>query len=427
MKFFNSLVTKIVVGISVVATVTYGTSAFFIFVLKDYLAPDMESWLFMSLTFALGVFWTGFLGWLTARWLVKPLNALHKAASTAAQGDLKAGVAVPKSGDELTQLALSFNQMISNLRGIVADIDTHSAATGTEVEHLRVSLEQVAGLLTIVAERVGEISGNTDTQAELSRSMYTSIEEIAAISADAADCTVEAQQDAGRMAEAMAKSSEAIVSMSAVMNRLAAEGGETAVMMKKLEKHAEQIGQVIHVVKEISDRIRLLALNASIEAAHAGEHGKGFQVVAIEIRKLADHTTAEVKHIDGLVEAIQSDLTVAVGRIEEQAQHSEAEAANAGETIGNLRIIITQAVRNTVEAVDRIAELMSLQSAKMSAMQAGAERVADAAIENADSLGKIAASVQEQNAMVEEVAAASSEVRNMTVALQSRIGQFQYK
>lgn len=427
MKLFNSLVTKIVVGISAVATVTYGTSAFFIFVLKDYLAPNMESWLFTSLTFALGVFWTGFLGWLTARWLVGPLNALHKAASAAAKGDLKAAVVIPSSGDELAQLASSFNQMITSLRGIVADIDEHSTETGTEVEHLRLALEQVAGLLTGVTERVGEISGNTDKQAELSRSMYASIEEIAAISSDATACTAAAQEDAGRMAEAMSKSSEAIDSMSSAMNRLAAEGSETAVMMKNLEKHAVQIGQIIHAVEEISDRIRLLALNASIEAAHAGEHGRGFQVVAGEIRKLADHTTTEVKHIGGLVGAIQSDLTVAVNRIETQAQHTEAEAAHTGETISSMQLIITQSVRRTVEAIDRIAELMSTQSAKMSAMQAGAEHVADAAGQNAEKLGIIAASVQEQNARVEEVAAASNELRNMTIALQSGIGQFQYK
>lgn len=427
MKLLNSLVTKIVVGISIVATVTYGTSAFFIFALKDYLAPNMESWLFMSLTFALGVFWTGLLGWLTARWLVRPLIELHKAASAAAKGDLTARVTDRNSGDELAQLAVSFNQMISSLRGIVANIDEHSTATGTEVEHLRLALEQVAGLLTGVTERVGEISGNTDTQAELSRSMYSSIEEIAALSADAAACTTEAQQDAGRMAEAMTRSSEAIDSMSSAMNRLASEGSETAVMMRKLEKHAEQIGQVIHVVKEISDRIRLLALNASIEAAHAGEHGKGFQVVAVEIRKLADHTTTEVKHIDGLIESIQSELTVAVDRMETQALHTEAEAANTGETLGNMQLFISQAVQRTVESIDKIAELMTFQSAKMGFMLAGAERVADAASDNAHKLGNISASVQEQNAMVQEVAAASNELRNMTIALQSGIGQFQYK
>lgn len=427
MKLFNSLVTKIVVGISAVATVTYGTSAFFIFVLKDYLAPNMEQWLFTSLTFGLGVFWTGFLGWWTARWLVRPLNALHKAASLAAKGDLKAGVTIANTGDELAQLGASFNQMITSLRGIVADIDAHSTETGTEVEHLRLALEQVAGLLTGVTERVGEISANTDKQAELSRSMYASIEEIAAISADATACTTAAQQDAERMAEAMEKSSGAIDSMSSAINRLAVDSRETIAAMKSLEGHAQQIGQIIHAVEEISGRIRLLALNASIEAAHAGEHGKGFQVVATEIRKLADHTSTEVNHIGGLIEAIQSDLTTVVNRMETQSNHTEAEAAKTGATIGQLQQIISQAVQHTIEAIDRIAELMSAQSEKMGVMQSGAERVADAASENAEKLGSIAASVQEQNAMVEEVAAASNELREMTVALQSGIGQFQYK
>ncbi|MUT65936.1 methyl-accepting chemotaxis protein [Paenibacillus sp. NEAU-GSW1] len=425
MKISTSLVMKIVVGISAVATITYGTSAFFIFVLKDYLAPRMELLFFSGIIFGLGVFWTGLLGWITARWLVKPLNNLQRAAEIAAKGDLKVGVAVPSSRDELRQLAASFNQMIASLRGIVADIDAHSTATGSEVEQLRLTLEQTAKLLTDIAERVDEISCNTDTQAELSRTMYASIEEIAEISADAAACTVAAQQDAEQMAAAMVRSNEAIDSLSTAMNRLAVEGNETTVIMRRLEEHAEQIDEIIHVVEEIAARTNLLALNASIEAAHAGEHGQGFQVVAVEIRKLANHTTMEVQHIAGLIEAIQGDLTVAVGRMEAQARHTDTGSDQTNETVGSLQRI-SQSADRTVQAVNRIAELMGIQSLKMNAMLSGAERVADVAEDNAEKLNKISSSVQEQNAMVQEVAAASNELQNMTRALQSGIGKFQF-
>lgn len=425
MRIATGLVTKIVAGISVVAATTYGTSAFFIFVLKDYLAPAMDSLLFSSMIFGLGVFWTGLLGWLTARWLVKPLNELQRAAEVAAGGDLKAGVAVPNSRDELRLLAMSFNQMIASLRGIVADIDAHSTATGSEVEQLRLTLEQAAKVLTDVSERVEEISRNTDTQADLSRTMYASVEEIADISEDAAACTVTAKQDAEQMAAEMVRSGEAIISLSSAMNRLALGSSETSAMMRKLEKHAEQIGEIIHVVEEIAARTNLLALNASIEAAHAGEHGQGFQVVAVEIRKLASHTTLEVKHIAGLIETIQADLTVAVGRMEEQAQHTAEESAKTNETAESLQRI-SVSVDRTVQAVHRIAELMDVQSLKMNAIRSGAEKVADVAEQNADKLSKISASVQEQNAMVQEVAAASNELQNMTQDLQSGIGKFQF-
>ncbi|WP_127531796.1 methyl-accepting chemotaxis protein [Paenibacillus kobensis] len=425
MRFSTSLVTKIVVGISVVAATTYGTSAFCIFVLKNYLAPNMDSWIFSSFTFGLGVFWTGLLGWLTARWLVKPLNDLHRAAGAAAEGDLQAVVAIPRTRDELMLLASSFNRMIASLRGIVADIDRHSTATGSEVEQLRLAMEQAAALLTGVSERVEEISRNTDTQAQLSRLMYDSIEEIADLSADAAACTGDAQQEAKQMTSAMDRSSDAIDSLSGAMKRLAAEGHETTGLVKKLNQHAEQIGEIIHVVEEISARTHLLALNASIEAAHAGEHGQGFQIVAVEIRKLANHTTTEVKHIGGLVEAIQSDLNVAVSRMELQAQHTYEESSKTNETIGHLQQI-SQSVHRTVDAINRIAELMDAQSERMNAMRTDAERVADAAGHNADSLSAIASSVQEQNAMVQEAAAASNQLRSMTDALQGGIGKFRF-
>lgn len=414
------------IGISAVATVTYGTSAFFIFVLKDYIAPGMNAWLYTVLTLAMGVFWTGFLGWFTARWIVRPLNALHQAAEVAAQGNLTADVAIPHSRDELMRLSASFNEMLTSLRGIVRDINQHSSAADTEVGMLRNAAEQAANLLTEITERVDSISHNTDIQAELSLSMYKTIEEIASLSADAQTRTVSAQSDAGQMMEAMSRSSEAIRSLSEAMNRLTAEGMETTRIVKKLEQHADKIGQIINVVEDISARTHLLALNASIEAAHAGEHGQGFQVVAVEIRKLANHSTAEVQNVGSLIGEIQNDLAVAVSRMDIQARTTETEAEKTQISISQLRQI-AESVERTVGAVNNVAELIELQSEKMKMILTGAEQVSDAAGDNAAKLSRIASSVQEQNAMVQEVAAASHELQNMTATLQSRIGKFRFE
>ncbi|RXZ82478.1 methyl-accepting chemotaxis protein [Paenibacillaceae bacterium] len=421
-----SLVKKIVLGISIVATVTYGTSAFFIFVLKDLLAPQMNTLLFTVLTLGMGIFWTGFLGWLTARWLVKPLNALHTAAETAAHGNLKTSVVIPRSKDELMQLSASFNEMLSSLRGIVRDIDGHSSAASSEVGQLRSAAEQAAGLLMEITERVDAISKNTDVQAELSMAMYDTIKEIADISSATQDRTSSAKADADHMLSAMTSSSATIQSLSTAMNRLAADGRETTVIVKKLEEHADKIGQIIDVVDDISSRTHLLALNASIEAAHAGEHGQGFQIVAIEIRKLANHTTLEVKNIGTIIQAIQTDLGVAVARMELQAQSTQAESAKTDESIEQLHQI-SDAVGRTVQAVNSIAEMMHAQSEKMETILSGSEQVASTAGDNALKLSGIASSVQEQNAMVEEVAAASHELENMTTVLRSRIGKFQFE
>lgn len=421
-----SLVKKIVAGIAIVAAITYGTSAFFIFFLKDYIAPDMNSWLFTVLTFAAGVFWTGLLGWLTARMLVKPLNALRRAAEIAAQGNLTAGVAIPQSRDELMQLSASFNEMLMSLRSIVRDINSHSSNAANEVGMLSHAAEQAASLLTEITERVDAISRNTDMQAALSLSMYRTIEEIADLSADARTRTVSAQSDAALMLESMSSSSAVIQSVSEAMNKLSEEGAETTRIVKKLEEHADKIGEIIHVVEDISARTHLLALNASIEAAHAGEHGQGFQVVAVEIRKLANHSTAEVQNIGTLVEEIQKDLSVAVTRMEQQAATTETEADKTRTGIRQLQVI-ADSVQRTADAVNSVAELIEQQSDKMKAILAGAGQVSDAAGDNAAKLSSIASSVQEQNGMVQEVAAASQELYSMTAALQNRIGKFRFE
>ncbi len=224
----------------------------------------------------------------------------------------------------------------------------------------------------------------------------------------------------------MSRSSEAIRSLSEAMNRLTAEGMETTRIVKKLEQHADKIGQIINVVEDISARTHLLALNASIEAAHAGEHGQGFQVVAVEIRKLANHSTAEVQNVGSLIGEIQNDLAVAVSRMDIQARTTETEAEKTQISISQLRQI-AESVERTVGAVNNVAELIELQSEKMKMILTGAEQVSDAAGDNAAKLSRIASSVQEQNAMVQEVAAASHELQNMTATLQSRIGKFRFE
>ncbi len=419
-----SLVKKIVLGISIVAVVTYGTSAFCIFVLKDLIAPDMNSLLYSIITLALGIFWTGFLGWLTARLLVKPLNALHAAAVKASKGNLSTSVDIPQSKDELMQVSTSFNEMLTSLRSIVIDIDGHSSATSKEVEQMRSAAEQAAGLLTEISERIDTISSNTDIQAKLSHGMYETIEDIARLSENAQSRTSTAKSDADSMQETMASSSQTIGSFFQAMNQFAEEGKETAVIVKKLEQHAVQIGEIINVVEDISARTHLLALNASIEAAHAGEQGRGFEVVAVEIRKLANHSSDEVKNIGGLIESIQSDLATAVRRMELQALNTQAESAKTSAAIDQLHEV-SDSVERTVHAVASIAELISEQSLKMKTILSGAERVAHAARDNADTLNGIASSVQEQNAMVQEVAAASNELQSMSTAMRSRIGKFQ--
>ena len=421
-----NLVRKLVLGITLVAATTYATSAFFIFVVKDMLAPDMSTWLFTIMTLGMGVFWTGLLGWLTARMLVRPINALQRAASKAADGVLTEEVTLPRGKDELYALSLAFNHMIGNLRGIVTDIDHHSTATGSEAGHLRGAAEQSAAQLGEITTRVDTMTHNTDTQAELSRSMHGTVQDMSQLTEAASKETELARADVSQMQEAAVSSSSAMERLTHAMQQLAQDGEATAAIVKRLETHAVRINDILSVVKDISGRTHLLALNASIEAAHAGSQGRGFEVVALEIRKLAQHSSEEVQHIARLVEDIHSDLAIASERMAAQANQMQTESERTQASRESM-ITIFGSVDRTAQTMEDVAGLMDTQSAKMRLILGHAQQVADTAEDNAARLGDIASSVQEQNAIVQEVAAASHELEHTAETLQQRVQQFQYR
>lgn len=418
-----SLVRKLVLGITMVAATTYGTSAFFIFVLKDWIAPEMSTWLFTTLTLLMGVFWTGLLGWLTARALVKPINALQRAAGKAAEGVLTEGVAIPRAKDELHDLSQAFNHMIGNLRGIVTDIDTHSTTTSAEAGHLREAVEMAAIQLSEITARVDKIAHNTDTQADLSRSMHGTVQTMGQLTEAAFKETELARTDVLQMQEAAVSSSAAMERLAASMRQLAEDGQATAAIVTRLESHAGRIDDILTVVQDIASRTHLLALNASIEAAHAGSEGRGFEVVALEIRKLAQHSSEEVRHIAGLVEDIHADLGVAAERMAAQAQQMQAESLRTEDSRATMTTVFGS-VERTARTIQEMAGLMDSQSAQMRTIVDHARQVADAAEDNAARLGDIASSVQEQNAIVQEVAAASHELEHTAETLQRRIQLF---
>lgn len=137
------IVKKMVIGITAVSMMTYGTSAVCIFVLKAWIAPQMTDWLYMSIIMAMGVFWTGFLGWLAARWLVSPLLRLTAAVDEAAGGNLTMTIPIHRGNDELSTLSLSFNQMIENLRQIITDISSNASFTNLNASTLSSALQQL--------------------------------------------------------------------------------------------------------------------------------------------------------------------------------------------------------------------------------------------------------------------------------------------
>lgn len=419
-----SLEKKLVLGIGALSTVTYGTSAFFIFVLSDYATHIIPHWMFTLLTLVLGVLWSCIFGWMVARWISKPIVELEQAAARASAGDLRVEIKEPKSDDEIAALSHSFALMITNLRTMIKDIDLSSEHAAKSVNELTAASEQAAVQIEQISVTMDQIARGAESQARHTKTMAESVEAAGELSREANEYAEHSRKLSQQMLTTLTESSKVVESLVEGMHKLAKENQHSIQTVRRLEQNAAQIGSITRVVSELAGQTNLLALNASIEAARAGEHGKGFAVVADEVRQLADESGKAAANITALIEQMQREVANAVKQIEEQVTIADAESERGEQTTEALRNI-AGSVHEVVASVEHIASIIEKQSENMKVMMQDARNVAKVANETSHGAEVIYQATQDQTAFMEEVAAAGQVLRTQSEQLKEHVAKFQ--
>jgi methyl-accepting chemotaxis protein len=268
-------------------------------------------------------------------------------ANRVASGDLSTHVPVAGKGS-VRKMLESLNSMIENLHKVLGDIMTASAHIGTSAEQLSMASGQIAATAEEVTNRV--------------EAAATAGEEMSATSAEIA-------QNCGVAAEGAQQTHDSAINGSAVvqetiqgMQRIAERVKDSAVTIENLGARSDQIGEIIGTIEDIADQTNLLALNAAIEAARAGEQGRGFAVVADEVRALAERTTKATKEIGSMIKSIQNETKNAVLSMEDgvrQVEQGTSEAERSGEA---LKEILSQ-INSVTMQVSQIATAAEQQTA----------------------------------------------------------------
>ncbi|PJO41648.1 chemotaxis protein [Lysinibacillus xylanilyticus] len=366
----------------------------------------------------------GIIGALIIRSIIQPLQKLSTVAEQVGDGDLRNLIEINRE-DEIGKLAGIFNKMVLSLRGVVGNIGEESNQLASSSEELTASTSENKRATSQIVESIQTFAETVDVQAVTINDstnavfeMSSSIQQISA-KADTVNAMSNKAMNAVMIGDETIQT--AIGQMKMIQNTVQALENT----VQTLSDRSNEIGRIVEAITQIADQTNLLALNAAIEAARAGEHGKGFAVVADEVRKLAEQSAQSTMQIKDIIDFIQADTKLAV----------ESMAAGSAEVVKGIDITNTagksfEEIRTNVQSVTyeigQISETSKVISEHANQVAMGIESVLEQTNENTASAQNISAATEEQLASMEEIAASAEALAKMSENLQQTIQQFKY-
>ncbi|SEM44307.1 methyl-accepting chemotaxis protein [Pseudomonas sp. NFIX51] len=332
--------------------------------------------------------------WSITRQIVIPLRQTLKVVERVASGDLSENLQVERR-DELGQLQQAMQRMTLSLRELIGGISDGVTQIASAAEQLSAVTEQTSA--GVNSQKV-----ETDQVATAMNEMAATVQEVARNAEEASEAAVAADQQAREGDKVVG---EAI----AQIERLAAEVGNSTAAMGHLKQESDKIGSVLDVIKSVAQQTNLLALNAAIEAARAGEAGRGFAVVADEVRSLAQRTQKSTEEIEELIVGLQNGTQ---------------EVANIMDNSRSLTDSSVELTRRAGGSLENITRTVSAIQAMNQQIAAAAEQQSAVAEEINRSVLNVRDVSEQTSAASEETAASSVELARLGTHLQTLVGRF---
>ena len=329
------------------------------------------------------------------RLVVRPVRKSTALAKKIAENDLSIADIEVGSNDEVGEAVSALNQMKNNLHRVVENI----AGTAEQIASAGHELASTA------AQQSAASSSQTDRTIQVANAMH----EMSATVTHVSESARQAAQAASRATESARAGGKVVEASVAAMRSIETSVSSTAAQVQEFGRKSTQIGEIVAVIQDIADQTNLLALNAAIEAARAGEQGRGFAVVADEVRKLAERTRQATREIADKIEAIQSETKMVVEAME--AGHMQVEdGVQSAERTG-------ESLQEIIRMNDRVCDMIN-QIAVTTAEQSATSA------EVSNNVGEIARLAQQSSHGSEEAAKACDELSSLALDLETIVRQF---
>lgn len=362
-------------------------------------------------------------GLFIAKIITKPIKLVNEQMNEIASGNLSIEPLEVTSRDEVGQLTESMNNMQVNLTEIVAEIQEVSGSVASQSEELTQSSNEVREASDQVATTMEELSSGAESQADTTTDLASSMADFSEKITEANSKGERVYQSSQEVINLTNEGSQSMDSSIMQMGQIFQVVTDAVSQVKGLDTQSKEISKLVSVIKDIAEQTNLLALNAAIEAARAGEHGKGFAVVADEVRKLAEQVGVSVTDITGIVGNIQKETKLVTNSLEgghKEVEKGMAQVMSTGETFVKMQVELEE-MTTSIRDISNNLELINQNS---DTMNNAIEEIASVSEESAAGIQETAASIEQTSTSMEEVANSSTELAKLADSLNKVTARF---